>query len=115
MELGSRDYYIKLDNILPANADCVGYKCISATSGPTLLERARVWFHIRADSSQLQLWSAGTFLHSVRVDHLAEVANQQRHGLYALHFLFFELETCGCNKCWGWSTSCARRSSRFKF
>jgi len=73
MELGSRDYYIKLDNILPANADCVGYKCISATSGPTLLERARIWFHIRADSSQLQLWSAGTFLHSVRVDHLTVI------------------------------------------
>ena len=73
MEIGLRDYYIKLDNILPAHADCVGYKCISATSGKELLERARIWFHIHADSSQLQLWTAGTFLHSVRVDHLAVI------------------------------------------
>jgi hypothetical protein len=73
MEIGLRDYYIKLDNILPANADCIGYKCISATSGKELLERARIWFHIRADLSQLQLWSAGTFLHSARVDHLAVI------------------------------------------
>lgn len=73
MEIGLRDYYIKLDNILPANADCVGYKCISATSGKELLERARIWFHIRVDLSQLQLWSACTYLHSVRVDHLAVI------------------------------------------
>lgn len=71
MEIGVRDYYIKLDNILPANAECIGYKCISATSGSELLECARTWFHIRADVSRLQLWSAGTFLNSVRVDHLA--------------------------------------------
>ena len=73
MEIGIHDYYVKLDNILPANADCIGYKRISATSSKELLERARVWFHIQADSSQLQLWSAGTFLHSVRVDHLAVI------------------------------------------
>ena len=73
MEIGLREYYVKLDNILPANADCVGYKCISATSGKELLERARIWFHIHIDSSQLQLWSAGTFLHSVRVDHLVVI------------------------------------------
>lgn len=71
MEFGVRDYYIKLDNILPARADCIGYKRISATSGQTLLEQACVWFDIRVDHSQLQLWSAGTFLHSMRVDHLA--------------------------------------------
>jgi hypothetical protein len=73
MEIGSRDYYIKLDNILPANNDCVGYKCISATSGRDLLERARIWFHIRVDVSRLQLWTASTFLHSVRVDQLAVI------------------------------------------
>ena len=73
MEIGLRDYYVKLDNILPANADCIGYKRISATSGKELLARAYSWFHIQADSSQLQLWSAGTFLHSVRVDHLAVI------------------------------------------
>lgn len=63
-------YYVKLDNILPANADCVGYKRFSATSGPTLLEQARVWFDIRVDVSRLQLWTASTFLHSVRIDDL---------------------------------------------
>ena len=73
MEIGLREYYVKLDNILPAGLDCIGYKCISATSGKELLERARIWFHIQADSSQFQLWSAGTSLHSVRVDHLAVI------------------------------------------
>jgi len=73
MEIGSRDYYIKLDNILPANADCVGYKRFSATSGRDLLEQARIWFHIGVDVSQLQLWTACTYLHSVRVDDLASI------------------------------------------
>ena len=73
MEIGLREYYVKLDNILPAGLDCIGYKCISATSGKELLERARIWFHIQVDSSQLQLWTAGTYLHSVRVDHLAVI------------------------------------------
>ena len=69
MEIGTY-YYVKLDNILPANADCVGYKRFSATSGRDLLEQARVWFDIRVDVSRLQLWTASTFLHSVRVDDL---------------------------------------------
>jgi len=73
MEIGTRYYYVKLDNILPANADCMGYKRISATSGQELLEHARIWFHIRVDVSRLQLWTASTFLHSVRVDHLASI------------------------------------------
>ena len=73
MEIGTRYYYVKLDNILPANADCMGYKRISATSGRDLLEQARIWFHIRVDVSRLQLWTASTFLHSVRVDQLAVI------------------------------------------
>jgi hypothetical protein len=73
MEIGTRYYYVKLDNILPANPDCMGYKRISATSGQELLEQARIWFHIRVDVSRLQLWTASTFLHSVRVDHLASI------------------------------------------
>ena len=72
MEIGTY-YYVKLDNILPANADCVGYKRFSATSGRDLLEQARVWFDIRVDVSRLQLWTASTFLHSVRVDDLTVI------------------------------------------
>ena len=73
MEIGTRYYYVKLDNILPANADCIGYKRISATSGRNLLEHARIWFHIHVDVSRLQLWTASTYLHSVRVDHLTSI------------------------------------------
>jgi hypothetical protein len=72
MEIGTY-YYVKLDNILPANADCVGYKRFSATSGRDLLEQARIWFHIHVDVSRLQLWTASTYLHSVRIDHLASI------------------------------------------
>lgn len=72
MEIGTY-YYVKLDNILPANADCVGYKRFSATSGRDLLEQARVWFDIRVDVSRLQLWTASTYLHSVRVDDLTVI------------------------------------------
>ena len=72
MEIGTY-YYVKLDNILPANADCIGYKRFLATSGRNLLEQARVWFDIRVDVSRLQLWTASTYLHSVRVDDLTVI------------------------------------------
>ena len=72
MEIGTY-YYVKLDNILPANADCMGYKRFSATSGLELLEQARIWFHIHVDVSRLQLWTASTYLHSVRVDDLTVI------------------------------------------
>ena len=76
MEIGLRDYYVKLDNVLSTNPEHIGYKCISATSGYELLERARAWFQIEADSSHLQLWAAGTFLHPVRIDNLSVIPHE---------------------------------------
>jgi len=65
-----REYYVKLDNVFSSNPNHAGYKCISATSGYELLERARAQFNIETTTFQVQLWATGTFLRPVRIDTL---------------------------------------------
>ena len=70
MEIGARDFYVKLTNISPINSKQEGYKRIRASSGPELLVRARARFGLKADLSQIQLWASLYSTHPVRIDQL---------------------------------------------
>jgi hypothetical protein len=66
----SYDYYVKLDNVIPQNSNRIGFKRITASSGPDLVAKAMIVFNIIAPPRCVQLWSSCLTPHPVRLDHL---------------------------------------------
>ena len=57
-----KDYYVKLDNICVEDITLLGYKRMTASSGPELLQKAIAFYGFNAECAMhLQLWTRSEF------------------------------------------------------